>query len=110
MLRCSWRRRCRGELLDLPHNHAGQRRTRRKAWLNIVVDLARMRGDRRPRQAIVEEHIARSEIIRKAFADAHRDKERAETVALQNYPDAGIFRAEVLTQARSYVHPRLLPP
>jgi len=78
--------------------------------LNVVVDLARMRGDKRPRKAIVEEHIARSEIIRQAFKDAHRDKERAETVAMKDYLDAGIFRAEVLTQARSYVHPKLLPP
>jgi hypothetical protein len=58
---------------------------------------------------ILEEHVKRSDIIRQAFTDAHRDKERAETVALNDYPGAGIFKAEVLTQARSYVHPKLLP-
>jgi len=78
--------------------------------LNIVVDLARMRGDKRPRKVIVEEHIARSEIIRQAFKGARRDRERAETVAMKDYPKADIFRAEVLTQAMSYVHPKLLPP
>jgi hypothetical protein len=71
--------------------------------------LARSRGDKRPAQAILEEHVKRSDIIRQAFKDAHHDKERAETVALNDYPDAGIFKAEVLTQARSYVHPKLLP-
>jgi hypothetical protein len=68
-----------------------------------------MRGDKRPSTVILEEHARRSDIIRQAFKDAHRDKERAETVALNDYPDAGIFKAEVLMQARSYIHPKLLP-
>jgi hypothetical protein len=68
-----------------------------------------MRGDKRPAPVILEEHAKRSDVIRAAFKDAHRDKERAETIALNDYPDAGIFKAEVLTQARSYIHPKLLP-
>jgi len=93
----------------MPHNHRGQRRERRKSWCRHVLELARMRGDKRPSTVILNEHEARSEIIREAFKDAHRDKERAKTVALNDYPDAGIFKAEVFTQARSYVHPKLLP-
>jgi hypothetical protein len=89
----------------MTHNHRG----RKKAWCKHVLEVARSRGDKRPSTVILEEHIRRSEIIREAFKDAHRDKERAETVALNDYPDAGIFKAEVLTQARSYVHPKLLP-
>ncbi len=68
-----------------------------------------MRGDKRPAPVILEEHVKRSGIIRQAFKDAHRDKERAEVVALQDYPKAGIYKAEVLSQARSYMHPKLLP-
>jgi hypothetical protein len=71
--------------------------------------LARSRGDPRPADIILKEHVKRAEIIREAFADAHHDKERAETVSLNDYPDVGIFKAEVLTQARSYIHPKLLP-
>ena len=89
----------------MPHTH----RQRRKSWCRHILELARLRGDKRPSTVILEEHVARSEIIREAFKDAYRDKERAETVALNDYPKAGIFKAEVLTQARSYVHPKLLP-
>ena len=69
----------------MPHNH----RQRRKSWCRHILELARLRGDKRPSTVILEEHIRRSEIIREAFKDAHRDKERAETVALNDYPDAG---------------------
>jgi hypothetical protein len=100
----------------MPHNHRGQKRDRRqerKNWCRHILDLARLRGDKRPAQTILEEHVTRSEIIREAIRDAftgaHRDKERAEVVALQDYPKAGIYKAEVLSQARSYVHPKLLP-
>jgi len=89
----------------MPHNH----RARRKAWRKHVLMLARSRGDKRPAQAILEEHVKRSDIIRQAFKGAHRDKERAEVVALQDYAKAGIYKADVLSQARSYVHPKLLP-
>jgi hypothetical protein len=89
----------------MTHNHRG----RKKAWCKHVLELARSGGDKRSSSVILEEHARRSEIIREAFKDAHRDKERAETVALNDYPGAGIFKAEVLTQARSYVHPKLLP-
>ena len=58
---------------------------------------------------ILEEYARRSDIIRSALKHAHRDKERAEVVALQDYPKAEIYKAEVLSQARSYVHPKLLP-
>jgi len=92
----------------MPHNHRNCRQER-KSWCRHILELARLRGDKRPSTVILEEHIRRSDIIREAFKDAHRDKERAETVALNDYPDAGIFKAEVLTQARSYVHPKLLP-
>jgi len=91
----------------MPHNHAGQRRQERKKWRRHILELARMRGDKRPSTVILEEHVTRSEIIREAFKDAHRDKERAEVVALQDYPKAGIYKADVLSQARSYVHPKL---
>ena len=93
----------------MTHNHRG----RKKAWCKHVLELARSRGDPRPADVIIKEHVARSEIIREAIRDAftgaHRDKERAEVVALQDYPKAGIYKAEVLSQARSYVHPKLLP-
>jgi len=89
----------------MPHNQ----RACRKAWCKHVLELARSRGDKRASTVILEEHVARSEIIRNAFKDAHRDKERAEVVALDDYPKANIFKAEVLSQGRSYVHPKLLP-
>ena len=93
----------------MTHNHRG----RRKAWCKQVLELARMQGDKRPSHAILEDHAERSKVIREAIRDAftgaHRDKERAEVVALQDYPKAGIYKAEVLSQARSYVHPKLLP-
>jgi len=89
----------------MTHNH----RARRKAWCRTVLALARSRGDSRPADVILKEQVKRSEIIREAFANAHHDKERAETVALNDYSDVGIFKAEVLTQARSYIHPKLLP-
>jgi hypothetical protein len=93
----------------MPHNHAGQRRQERKQWCRHILELARMRGDKRPSTVILEEHARRSDIIRAALKGAHRDKERAEVVALQDYPKAGIYKADVLSQARSYVHPKLRP-
>jgi hypothetical protein len=89
----------------MTHKH----RARRKAWRKQVLQAARSRGDKRPDDVILKEQMKRSEIIRQAFKDSYHDKEQAETVALNNYPDVGIFKAEVLTQARSYVHPKLLP-
>ena len=93
----------------MTHNHRG----RRKAWCRQVLELARMQGDKRPSHVILEEHAERSKVIHKAIhdalANAHRDRERAEVVALENYPKAGIDRGDVLMQAKSYVHPKLLP-
>ena len=75
----------------------------------MILGRARAKGDRRPAAVILHETTSKQAIVKRAFDEAHRDPERAETVVKKgnNYPEIGIYEAEVLTRARSYVHPRL---
>ena len=86
------------------------RRDRRKVWLNKLISLARQNGDTRPRSTIAQDVEDFSSAVSKAFREAHRDREKGETVALGNYKKAGIERGEVLTRTVVYAHPCLMPP
>src|SRR3990167_10473196 len=83
------------------------RRIRRKAFMRRLISKARHAGDTRPTSLIQKDLEDRHEQINLAFEEAHRDRERAETVSLNDYLKAQIWRGEVLTQARSYIHPVL---
>lgn len=86
------------------------RRSRRKQWLNRLVSLARHRGDKRPREFIVADIEKRSDQISRAFDEAHRDREIAETIVQKghHYPLARLHEGEVLTRSVCYIHPMLV--
>ena len=47
------------------------------------------------------------QLTKKVFKEAFLDREKAEFVALNDYPDLNIFRGEVLRNP-TYIHPSLL--
>jgi hypothetical protein len=59
---------------------------------------------------ILSEAERRSDQISRAFDEAHRDREIAETVVQKghDYPLAHLHEGEVLTRSVCYIHPMLV--
>ena len=91
----------------MPHKNHG----RKEKWRRIVVALARMQGDTRPRGIIINEKEVRRNAISLAFSECESNRERAEKIVAlgHHYPAAGLNEGEVLTQTLQYEHPALKP-
>jgi hypothetical protein len=88
-------------------------RMSREKWKQVcreIVLAARKSGNRATKREIVEDHFKRMREVRsRMYGESHRDREIAETIAKGNYPELGVFSAEVMSQGRRYIHPALLP-
>jgi hypothetical protein len=87
----------------------GKHKARNRRWMKVQIALARLKGDRRPRQVIEEDIDYRSEERRRMWAESFHDREIRETVVDRGryYPLLGINEGEVLTQSLVYSHPLL---
>jgi len=97
----------------MPHNH----RNRRTEWLNRLVAKFRSCGDERPRAFIVADIESRSDAISRAFNEARRDRETAETIVREGHHYSlgdkkldlcrglDLHEGVVLTRALVYIDP-----